>query len=681
MLSACGEAERINASRFLPLDSPILSVLPEGTPSPQSASIDESAGTPSEEANVQFLLIEEIVILLLLVAVLVGIAAKRLRVPYTVGLVLMGLALSLGVKLEVNIAPNLILALLLPPLIFEAAFHLNLSELRYNLAYILALAIPGVVLTAILVGGIVSWGTGLALPAALVFGALVSATDPVSVIALFRSMGVPRRLQVLLESESLFNDGTAIVVFDLVVIASLKGLETFNWGTGLADFVRVSGGGIVIGLVLGSIISQVIGQIDDHLVETTLTSILAYGSYLIADVVGVSGVLAVVAAGLVNGNIGPRGMSPTTRIVVFNFWEYVAFLANSFIFLLIGLQIEPAVLFENWRFILWAIMGVLVARAITVYGFSWIGRDFPGKWRQVLYWGGLRGAICLALALSLPEALGSTTIQIKVMAFGVVLFTLLVQGFSMAPLVRRLGIVERTESQEEYERRHARAVASRLAYEHLKRRNRQGLLSDYAWDILSPSLEQHNESLTQGVRKVLASAPDLEAEELDIAHREYLRAQRSALTNLLKDGVINDDVYSQLISEIDAALLGPQTGWPELFGQMGIPSESITRLMTAVVREKDVESAISALTKLGITVTCLPGTGGFLENRNTVLLIGLAEGQEEAIVSALNKSCRKRVEYTPFPLGMSDPILPIPTPLTVGGATIFTFEVEKFEVL
>jgi CPA1 family monovalent cation:H+ antiporter len=632
-----------------------------------------------EDENEQILLVEEIVVALLFVAVLVGIAARRLRVPYTIGLLLMGLILTPQTRFEVNIPPNLILALLVPPLIFEAAFHLNLRDLQHNLTPILALAVPGVILTTLLAGGIVAWGAGLALPAALVFGALVSATDPVSVVSLFRSMGVPKRLQVLLEGESLLNDGTAIVVFRLVVLLAVSGATTFNWTTGLIEFVRIAGGGLAVGSILGWLISQMIGRIDDYLIETTLTSVLAYGAYLLAEAMGVSGVLAVVAAGLISGNSGPLAMSPTTRIVVFNFWEYAAFLANTFVFLLIGLSIRLDELLQNWELILWAIGAVLISRAVTVYGLSWVGRDIPHKWKHVLYWGGLRGAISLALALSLPLSLPSR-VPIQAMAFGVVLFTLLIQGLSMAPLVRRLNLVVRSEAQEEYERRHARAVAARSAYEHLDRMHRQGLISEHTWKTLSPVLKRHNESLAEAVREVLTADPSVEAKELDTTRREALRAQRSALTGLLNTGVISEDTYGQLVSEVDAALTEQQFGWPELIGSNHFQRLRINRLMVVIVQEQDVENAISALTKLGISITALPSSGAFLSRRNATLFIGLATGQERAIVRSLQVSCRRRVEYVMTPLEAAIPVLSPPIPVNVGGATIFAFEVERFEV-
>jgi uncharacterized protein YaaQ len=372
-------------------------------------------------------------------------------------------------------------------------------------------------------------------------------------------------------------------------------------------------------------------------------------------------------------------MSPTTRIVVFNFWEYAGFLANTFVFLLIGLSIRLVELLQNWELILWAIGAVLISRAVTVYGLSWVGRDIPQKWKHVLYWGGLRGAISLALALSLPLDLPSR-VPIQVMAFGVVLFTLLVQGLSMAPLVRWMNLVVRSEAQEEYERRHARAVAARSAYEHLDRMHRQGLISEHTWKTLSPVLKRHNESLAEAVREVLTADPSVEAKELDTTRREALRAQRSALTGLLNTGVISEDTYGQLVSEVDAALTEQQFGWPELIGSNHLQRLRINRLMVVVVQEQDVESTISALTKLGISITALPSSGAYLGRRNTTLLIGLATGQERAIVRSLQASCRRRVEYVMTPLEAGIPVLTPPMPVDVGGATIFTFEVERFEI-
>ena len=511
--------------------------------------------------NIIFL--EEVIVLLLLIASVVAIVARRFRLPYTVGLVLIGLALSALSPTTIEISPQIILALLVPPLVFEAAFHLRWDDLRRDFWLILLFAIPGVILTTLLVGGVVAWGTGLAIQAAMVFGALISATDPVSVVALFRRLGVPRRLQVLLEGESLFNDGTAIVMFNLMVAIALAG--KFSAVQGVREFLTVAGGGVLIGLALGTLFSQIISRIDDPLVETTLTTVLAFGSYLVAEYFHVSGVLAVVAAGIVNGNAGPTDMSATTRIVVFNFWEYAAFIANSFIFLLIGLTIDLNVMLANWQAILWAILAALAARAVSIYGFSVFGSEVPPKWKHILFWGGLRGAITLALALSLPETgvLGEARGILQAMAFGIVLFTLLVQGASTDWLVRRIKLVRRSDSQNEYELRHARFVAGRAAFDYLRRITQQGLISEHAWQTLSPLIQEQNDKLVDGVREVMKSDPAVEAEELDTARREALRAQRSALRGLLRDGVITEENYSLLVGEVDTALMDENLSWPE----------------------------------------------------------------------------------------------------------------------
>lgn len=503
----------------------------------------------------QFLTTETIVIELLLVVTVVALVVRRFKVPYTVALVIVGLLLTLQSPVDVHLTPDLILALFVPPLVFEAAFHINFDDLRRNLTGILVLAVPGVILTMVIVGGLLTIGTELGLVSAMVFGALIAATDPVSVVAIFRTLGVPKRLSVLIEGESLFNDGTAIVLFNLALTVALTG--RFNLLTSLGDFLRVSAGGVLIGLLLGWGISRLIARVDDYLIETTLTTILAFGSYLLAEHLHFSGVLAVVAAGLINGNLGPKGMSPTTRIVLFNFWEYVAFLANSLIFLLLGLQVNIPALLASWSSVLWAILAVLVARALVVYGLGWIVNKFadpmPKRWLHVLNWGGLRGAITLALALSLPSNFADRDL-FRLMAFGVVLFTLLAQSTTMRPLIRRLGIITRKPLQAEYEKRHARLTSLRAALSHLERRHQEGLLSTHAWELLQPELDNRVQAYGDEVRQALKSVPDIEAEELDTARREALRAQRSALHGLLRDGVISQDVFDELSIEIDMEL-------------------------------------------------------------------------------------------------------------------------------
>ena len=533
----------------------------------------------------QFLTTETLIIELLLIASIVAIIVRRLQVPYTVALVVVGLLITSQSPLQVELTPELILALFVPPLVFEAAFHLNLQELRRNLVPILILAIPGVILTMLIVGGIVSWGVGLALPTALVFGVIVAATDPVAVVSIFRSLGVPKRLSVLIESESLFNDGTALVLFKLMLVVAASG--TFNLVSGVMDFMRIAVGGLVVGLVLGWAISRLIARIDDYLIETTLTTVLAFGSYLVAEQLHFSGVLAVVAAGLINGNLGSQGMSPTTRIVLFNFWEYLAFLTNSMVFLLIGLEVDIPALLDAWLPIVWAIGSVILARVVVVYGLSLVSRRFTEpislRWQHVLTWGGLRGALSLALALSLPASFGPDRALLRTMAFGVVLFTLLVQATTMRSLIRRLGIIIRGPEQLEYEARHARLTALRSAEDHLEHRFREGLISSHAWEILHPKLKEQTALLAEAVRESLRAAPALEAEEMDTARREILRAQRSAFMGLRQDGVISEEVFERLSTEVDVTLEdGSDAFW-------FVPGDSLPGRLKAGRSRVDVE--------------------------------------------------------------------------------------------
>lgn len=528
------------------------------------------------------LTVVEIAILMTTVAVIVGIIARKLRMPYTVGLVVVGSLVFAGVswlrqmhlgelsplfsymlemldallELETEAIREAILVLLVPPLIFEAAFHLRFKKLARDLPTILLFAIPGVLITTLLVGWVVARGTGLAFETAVVFGALIAATDPVAVIALFRSLGAPKRLAVLLEGESLLNDGAAIVIFTLA-LGIATGKTTFSLGSSILDFIIVAGGGLIIGGAMGWLFSKITNRLDDPLIQTAITFILAFGSYLLAENFHVSGVLATVAAGLALGNLGPRHMSPTTRLTIAGFWEFTAFLANSVVFLLIGLVVDFNTLIANWQSILLAIGVVLVVRSIVIFAFSAVTRTVPFRWKFVLVWGGLRGAISLALALGL----GNRFAELQAMTFGVVLFTLLVQGTTMGPILRRLKIIQISQSQLEYEREQARNVATRAAFERLETIFYDGTISKLTWDTVSPILQTHADEASKAARALLLVDTALAAEERDIAWREALRAQKDTLNRLFSDGVISEEIFAEIVGGIDRALNQIQIDW------------------------------------------------------------------------------------------------------------------------
>ncbi|MAU01666.1 MAG: sodium:proton antiporter, partial [Anaerolineaceae bacterium] len=319
---------------------------------------------------------------LLFIAAMVAIVVRRIRLPYTVALVLVGLFLSFFPNfLGFTVSSDLILAILVPPLIFEATLHIPWRKLKKDLLTVLLLAVGGTLVGTFLVGGLVVQFLGISWAAALAFGALISATDPVAVIAFFRSLGVSKRLTILVEGESLFNDGVAIVIFTLALSAGTM-TESFGLAEALQEFFIVAFGGLAVGLVMGYIVSYIIlKNVDDHLIETATTVALAFGSFVVAESFGkfigieglhFSGILAVVAAGLMVGNIGLQNTSPTTKLTLDNFWEFLSFVVNSLVFLLIGLEIELAQLQPNIIPIIVAVVAIILSRGLIIYTFGWV---------------------------------------------------------------------------------------------------------------------------------------------------------------------------------------------------------------------------------------------------------------------------------------------------------------------
>jgi CPA1 family monovalent cation:H+ antiporter len=636
----------------------------------------------------EFVLILEIFIGLLLLAALVAIGVQRFRMPYTVGLVIVGLLLAFtifeffsGFSELQNIrdlaVPQLILVILVPPLIFEAAFHIKFNELRKNLWMVMTFAIPGVIISMLLVGGAISWGSSLSLNIALLFGALIAATDPVAVVALFRSLGVPKRIQVLVEGESLLNDGAAIVLFNLT-IAVILGEQVFSPSSIASQFLVTAGGGLLVGIIVGGLLSTFIRQVNNHLVEISLTVVAAYGSFLIAEDFHVSGVLAVVAAGLYIGNIGPKGMSPTTRISLYSFWDYVAFLANSFVFLVIGLVIDFESMILNWPIMLLAIAAVLIARAVVIYLFSSWNRSIPVRMKHVLYWGGLRGGISLALALSIPQAIGSDNlILIQDMTFAVVLFTLLIQGTTMKPFITRLGFIERSPQQEAYRQSQARAFASYAAYERVKTLYGEGLISNHAWQILGPAMKKQIEARTEIVDEISHQDRRIEALAINNAYMEGLREQRSAYSTLFTSGAITEDDFKNLVSEVDYTLVNQEIGFGDLLIQRASDQTSITHLIAAVIDEEDLDNVLNMLNIMGIPTTTLSSSTGGGGRHKVSMLIGVEENQIDPVVSVLGSCCEKGVEF-------SDTIfdrLPIIGRRQVqsGTLSVYIFEIDHYE--
>ena len=385
---------------------------------------------------------------LLLVAALVAMVSRRFCFPYTVGLVVTGVALSILPFVEtVTLTKELLFSALLPPLIFEAALFLPWRNLRREMPVVILMATIGLLLAALVAALGLNLLIGWPPITAGIFGILIAATDPVSVIASFKESGVTGRLRLLVEAESLFNDGTAAVLFALLV-AVAEGASPTLIGL-IGDTLWIVVGGIACGGLLTLVVLYLAGKTTDHLVEITLTTVSAYGSFLLAEHLHCSGILATLTAGLVVGNRGPLGaMSDKGREATEAFWEYVAFVSNSLIFLLIGLheaqQNFSSLLSTSVTAIVLVILGRVVAVYPIAYLFSQSRLRIPSSYQHIMFWGGLRGALALALALGLPSAVPFRE-QIVSVTFAVVAFSVLVQGLTMTPLLRQLGLLPKPE--------------------------------------------------------------------------------------------------------------------------------------------------------------------------------------------------------------------------------------------
>ena len=496
---------------------------------------------------------EQALVLLLIIAAAVAVLARRVGVPYIIGLVLVGLVVGLGLHWDtLELSSDLVFYVFLPILLFESAYNLEAALLRDQWQRIAALAVPGVLvafgLTAVgvhLLGGL-AWG------GALLFGALIAATDPVSVVSIFRKLGVSERLTTLVDAESLFNDGAAAVLFAVVLAVVVEGRD-FSAGWAVGTFLWMSVGGTAVGLAVGFGASWIHRRLDDHLIEITLSTVVAYGSFLLAQTLGMSGVVACVTAAIVLGNLGrTRTMSPVTRVTLTTVWDYAAFVANSLIFLLIGLSVNLEVILDQVGVVLIAFAVVVAARAVTVYGLGGLALLFhrgpPLRWQHVLVWGGLRGTIALALVLSVPAAATGRS-ELVTLTFGVVLLSLLVQGLTIPWLTRRLGLAGEARHANEREREVLLDGFVR-AHEELVRLEEAGVVGHVQRRDLERVIDAGENSVFEGLPP-LSDEPVRGQDDHLIERIGQLVAQRRRVDALRHGRAVSDAAADELTTDID----------------------------------------------------------------------------------------------------------------------------------
>lgn len=516
---------------------------------------------------------EIILVLLFSVAAGVAIIVRRVHMPYTVALVLAGVSLGiLQLFTQPPLTKELLFAVFLPGLLFEAAFHIEFREFWLNRRAIASLAVPGVIATMVLTSLILTpvvnslhLERNFTWEYALVFGAIIAATDPIAVVAVFRGLGVPRRFSVMLEGESLLNDGTAIVLFMLSL--SLINGSSITMGQLTLDFLKIVGYGGLVGAVFGLVISLLIKQIDDAMIEITLTTIAAYGSFVMAEYFHYSGVIAVVVAGLLCGNFGSRtGMTPSTRVAVGVFWEYVAFALNSIVFLLIGLEMHIDELLTSWKVILVTYLVVTLERGLVIFAVSALLRktreQIPWKWSVVLTWGGLRGGLPMVLVLSLPKDFLHRDLLVA-MTFGVAMLSILVHGMTISPLLQWLGVVKGREQREAYEFARAKLQSAAAALEELQRMSHLHFSRDNVRAHLKQEYEKRIKAEQGRIDRLELDLEAVAAQESQWSRRHLLLTEKNYAIDSFRQGVLNQEVYEKLLADIDARLLRLESGEEE----------------------------------------------------------------------------------------------------------------------
>jgi CPA1 family monovalent cation:H+ antiporter len=522
------------------------------------ANSELSAELPEDVAG-----LVAILIILLLVATAVALLTRRLRLPYVTGLVIAGLAITRLLPQRIGLDPSLVLNVFLPILVFEAAINTDISRLRSTVKPVTLLAGPGILIASGITAALIKFGLDFAWLPALFAGVILAITDTVSVIAVFKEVPVPSRLSTIVEGESLFNDGVALVVFGLLVRVYSQG--SFTLLDGMQQLFVVIGGGVLLGLSLGYLTVGLFRQSDDALSSILLTVAVALGAFQVSQAIGVSGAVAVVVAGLVIGNIGlSREASASTRITLLSFWEYASFSVNTFIFLLIGLEVDLNTLWSTLPLVLLAVVFYQIGRLLSVYPLlallRWFDRPIPLRWQHVLFLGNVKGSLSMALALSIPLGL-PTRDRIVALVFGAVLISLVGQGLSLPWLVKQLKITQRSDMRQQIESLQVQLIASKAAQEELNSLLNSGVLPKAVYEEMRAAYQARVAAAERTLRDLynqrsLQQSDDADdLSRLDAIRRRLLLAEKSAINDALRKQILSDEIAQVYLKDVNKKLL------------------------------------------------------------------------------------------------------------------------------
>jgi monovalent cation:H+ antiporter, CPA1 family len=504
-----------------------------------------------------------ILIILLLVATSVALLTRWIKIPYAAGLVVAGLAITELLPRKIGMDPALILNLFLPILLFDAALNTDISRLRSTIRPVALLAGPGVILASGITAVILKYGLALPWISAMLAGVILAITDTVSVISVFKEVSVPSRLSTIVEGESLFNDGIALVIFSLLVKMNSTG--SLSILDGMQELFVVLAGGSLIGLSLGYLSAGLFVRSDDSLSGILLTLAVALGAFQLGHWFEVSGVVAVVITGLMLGSIGLSGkVQASTRLSLVSFWESAAFIVNSFIFLLIGLEVNLITLWHTLPAVLLAFVAYQVGRLLSVYPLltllHWLGRPIPWRWQHVLFLGNIKGSLSMALAFSIPLAIAQRE-QLIAIIFGSVLLSLLGQGISLPWMIKRLRLSRLSNAYQQLEALQAQLISAKAAQDELENLLKSGILPKAVHEELRAGYQVQVAGAERELREIYnrpvaaGDSPTFDRTKRDNLNRRLLFAQKDALDAAFRKGILSEEIVREKLKPIDEQLV------------------------------------------------------------------------------------------------------------------------------